>query len=61
MLQHRHIHRHDAVKMILAGSDCVQVVSTLYLNQISIIETMLGEIEKWMDSKGIRDYRKFQG
>jgi len=52
---------YDAVKMILAGSDCVQVVSTLYLNQISIIETMLGEIEKWMDSKGYPTIDSFRG
>jgi dihydroorotate dehydrogenase (fumarate) len=52
---------HDVVKMILSGSDCVQVVSTLYLNQISVIESMLEEIEKWMDSKGYGTIDSFRG
>jgi len=52
---------YDVVKMILSGSDCVQVVSTLYLNKISIIESMLGEIEKWMDSKGYGTIDSFRG
>lgn len=41
----------DVIKMILAGADCVQVVSTLYLNQIEVISSMIQGIEKWMDSK----------
>ena len=52
---------HDVVKMILSGSDCVQVVSTLYLNQISVIESMLEEIEKWMDTKGYGTIDSFRG
>jgi dihydroorotate dehydrogenase (fumarate) len=52
---------HDVVKMILSGSDCVQVVSTIYLNQIGIIESMLGEIEKWMDLKGYGTIDSFRG
>ena len=51
----------DVVKMILSGSDCVQVVSTLYLNQISVIESMLEEIEKWMDTKGYGTIDSFRG
>jgi dihydroorotate dehydrogenase (fumarate) len=51
----------DAVKMILAGSDCVQVVSTLYLNQIEVISSIIGEIEKWMDSKGYKTIESFRG
>ena len=41
----------DVIKMILAGGQCVQVVSTLYKNQISHIETMLVDINAWMDKK----------
>jgi dihydroorotate dehydrogenase (fumarate) len=52
---------HDVVKMILAGADTVQVVSTLYLNQISVIESMINEIEKWMDSKGYETIDSFRG
>lgn len=52
---------HDVVKMILAGADCVQVVSTLYLNQIEVIQTMLAEIETWMDGKGYETPESFRG
>lgn len=51
----------DAIKMILAGSDTVQVVSTLYLNQIEVISSMIMEIEKWMDSKGYKTIDSFKG
>jgi dihydroorotate dehydrogenase (fumarate) len=51
----------DVIKMILAGADNVQVVSTLYLNQIEVIGTMLKEIEKWMDSKDYKTIDSFRG
>jgi dihydroorotate dehydrogenase (fumarate) len=51
----------DVIKMILAGADCVQVVSTVYLNQIEIIGTMVRELEKWMDSKGYNKIENFRG
>ena len=51
----------DVIKMLLAGSDCVQVVSTLYLNQIEVIGSILSEIEKWMDSKGYESIDSFRG
>ena len=41
----------DVIKMILAGAGCVQVVSTLYKNQISHISAMLTEMNQWMDKK----------
>jgi dihydroorotate dehydrogenase (fumarate) len=41
----------DAIKMILAGAACVQVVSTLYKNQISHIATILDEMNNWLDKK----------
>jgi dihydroorotate dehydrogenase (fumarate) len=41
----------DVIKMILAGAGCVQVVSTLYKNQIGYIATMLNEMNAWMDKK----------
>jgi len=52
---------YDVIKMILAGADCVQVVSTLYLNQIGVISTILEEIEKWMNSKGYTSLEDFRG
>lgn len=51
----------DTVKMLLAGAETVQVVSTLYLNQIEVISSMLGELEKWMDSKGYKTIDSFRG
>jgi dihydroorotate dehydrogenase (fumarate) len=51
----------DIIKMILAGSDCVQIVSTLYLNQIEVIGSIITDIEKWMDSKGYQTIDSFKG
>ena len=51
----------DVIKMILAGADCVQIVSTVYLNQIEVISTMIRDIEKWMDSKGYQTLDNFRG
>lgn len=52
---------YDVVKMILAGADSVQVVSTLYLNQISVLESITNEIEKWMDSRGYETIDAIRG
>jgi dihydroorotate dehydrogenase (fumarate) len=41
----------DAIKMILAGASCVQVVSTIYKNQIGHITTMLDEMNAWLEKK----------
>jgi dihydroorotate dehydrogenase (fumarate) len=51
----------DVIKMILAGADCVQIVSTLYLNQIEVINTMVRELRRWMDSKGYAALDSFRG
>jgi dihydroorotate dehydrogenase (fumarate) len=51
----------DAVKMILAGADAVQVVGTLYKNKVSYIGTMLKDIEGWMESKGYKSLKDFRG
>jgi len=52
---------HDVIKMLLAGADCVQVVSTLYKNKPEHIATMLGEIEAWMESKKFTSISDFKG
>ncbi len=52
---------YDVIKMILAGADCVQIVSTLYLNQIEVISTMLNELEKWMDARNYQSLDSFRG
>jgi dihydroorotate dehydrogenase (fumarate) len=51
----------DVIKMILAGANCVQIVSTVYLNQIEVVTTMLREIDRWMDSKGYKTIENFRG
>lgn len=51
----------DVIRMILAGADAVQVVSALYLSQIEVIDVMLKEIEKWMDTKGYTTLDMFRG
>jgi dihydroorotate dehydrogenase (fumarate) len=51
----------DAIKMILAGASCVQVVSTLYKNKISSLANLIKEAESWMDGKGYKDLAAFKG
>ena len=51
----------DVARMLLAGADCVQVVSTLYNNGIDHISTMLRELEDWMISKKYNSLRDFKG
>jgi dihydroorotate dehydrogenase (fumarate) len=51
----------DTAKMILAGADCVQVVSTLYKNKISQITRIVDDLGKWMDSKGYKSLADFRG
>jgi len=51
----------DAVKLILAGATCVQVVSTLYRNKISYLGTLVQELGSWMDGKGFRNLASFRG
>lgn len=51
----------DAVKMILAGADAVQVVGTLYKNKVQHISKMLKDIEAWMEGKGYKSLKDFRG
>lgn len=51
----------DAIKMLLAGADAVQVVSTLYKNKIGHISNIVGRLEEWMDSKGYKSIDDFRG
>ena len=53
--------RQDAIKMILAGADCVQVVSTIYKNGFSQIGKMLKEMEEWMENKNFTSLDQFRG
>lgn len=51
----------DVAKMILAGADCVQVVSTIYKNKIEYISTIIKDLEAWMDKKGYKTLNDFRG
>jgi dihydroorotate dehydrogenase (fumarate) len=51
----------DVVKMILAGADCVQVVSTLYKHKPEHIAIMLSDIEAWMESNKFASLSDFRG
>lgn len=51
----------DVAKMLLAGADCVQIVSTLYKNKISYLTTMISDLDQWMDSKGYKSILDFKG
>jgi dihydroorotate dehydrogenase (fumarate) len=51
----------DVIKLIMAGSDVVQVVSTLYRNKISHLTKMLSDMEAWMESKSYKSLKDFRG
>lgn len=51
----------DVIKMILAGSDAVQMVSALYKNKIQYISVILKEIEEWLNKKGYDSLKDFRG
>jgi len=51
----------DVVKMILAGADCVQVVSTVYKNRVEYVANMLRDLEAWMESKNYGSLADFRG
>jgi len=51
----------DVIKHILAGTKAVQIVSTLYKNDFSIVEEMISDIEKWMKSKNFSSINEFRG
>lgn len=51
----------DVIKMILAGADAVQVVSTLYKHKPEHIATMLSDMEEWMKAKSYSSLSDFRG
>jgi dihydroorotate dehydrogenase (fumarate) len=54
-------HSGDVIKMLLAGANCVQVVSALYKHKIDVISVMINEINQWMDEKGYASLDSFIG
>jgi dihydroorotate dehydrogenase (fumarate) len=51
----------DVIKMILAGADCVQVVSTIYKNKIEYLKTIISDLKSWMESKNYNKIDNFRG
>ncbi|VAW20027.1 Putative dihydropyrimidine dehydrogenase [NADP+], similar to dihydroorotate dehydrogenase [hydrothermal vent metagenome] len=51
----------DVVKMILAGADGVQVVSTIYKNSPSVVSDILAGLNEWMEKKGYKTLGDFRG
>ncbi|MBN2008553.1 dihydroorotate dehydrogenase-like protein [candidate division KSB1 bacterium] len=51
----------DVIKMLLAGAQCVQVVSTLYKNNIYQITKMLDQMTEWMKQKEYSSIDDFRG
>jgi len=51
----------DVIKMLLAGADCVQIVSAVYKNKASHITNMIEMIEEWMDARGYKTINAFKG
>jgi dihydroorotate dehydrogenase (fumarate) len=51
----------DVIKMLLAGADCVQVVSTIYKHKPEYIQTMLADVENWMKQHKFESIDEFRG
>lgn len=51
----------DVMKLILAGSSCVQVVSTIYKHGMPQINKMKNELVAWMESKNYNNLDEFKG
>lgn len=49
------------IKMLLAGASAVQVCSTLYINGLGYIDTMVNDLKKWMTWKGYESISQFKG
>lgn len=49
------------IKMLLAGATAVQVCSTLYINGLGYIDTMVSDLQKWMTWKGYEKISDFKG
>ena len=51
----------EMIKLLLAGADAVQEVSTLYRNGVDVIKSMLSELESWMDANEYQSIDSFRG
>jgi dihydroorotate dehydrogenase (fumarate) len=51
----------DVVRLLLAGADSVQVVSTIYKNKAGYVKQMLDDLSSWMKDKGYDSVDDFRG
>jgi dihydroorotate dehydrogenase (fumarate) len=51
----------DVVRVILAGAQVAQIVSTVYKNKIPYISTMLSDLEAWMERNNYHSLEDFRG
>lgn len=51
----------DLIRLLLSGSSCVQIVSTLYKNGMPQIKKIKEELENWMEIKKYNNIKEFRG
>ncbi len=51
----------DVIKLLLAGTDTVQIVSTIYKNNPAQITKMLNDISNWMEKNQYTSINDFRG
>ena len=50
-----------AIKLLLAGSDAVQVVTGIYRHSMDFVTQVNDELRRWMRSKGFESIKDFKG
>ena len=51
----------DVIRMLLAGANCVQIVSAVYKHNVDHVEKMIEDMIRWMESKGYEKIEDFRG
>jgi dihydroorotate dehydrogenase (fumarate) len=51
----------DVIRVLLAGADTVQIVSTIYKNQPPVVSKILEGIQEWMEQKKFSSISEFRG
>ncbi len=51
----------EVIKTLLAGADCVQVVSTIYKNKPAVLKKILSDLDQWMAKKKYSKIDDFKG
>lgn len=51
----------DAIRLLLAGASCLQVVSTIYKNGFSQVNEIKNKLAEWMNTKNYQSIEEFKG